>query len=256
MILGRLLDPFQLRDELARGQQRDGMQRACYCTAWCAFRRTCKPRRQNDEPARTEGDSRCYRRVARNRSVAKKPAIDLDRRKSGRDRTAGQDRRRRRTARQHHGLARKNIGCDDVHGDGRVLQVAIGQMMLEKTSEAVGGHEMAAAANKAQQPPPGPWKDVGALEPTPETFQFGNSLQGWISGKVGAVDGADARSNDHVGFNSAFEQSAQHPDLNRPQAPAARQDKGRFRVRCRCAHDTLPIARRPAKPAAVTSSEM
>jgi hypothetical protein len=133
---------------------------------------------------------------------------------------------------KHHSLARENVCCDDVHRNDRVLQVAIRQMMVENTSEPVGWHEMTVPANEAKEPSPGPWEDVGAFEPAPEALQFGNSLQSRISGKVGAVDRADAGSNDHVGFNSAFQERAQHAYLDRPQAAAARQDKGCLRVSC------------------------
>src|ERR1700694_13677 len=124
------------------------MQRGCQRNAWRAFRSTCKSRRQNDKSACAKGDSRAHGRIARDSSVAKKPAVDFYRRKRGRDCTAGEDRLRCRTARQHHSLARENVGCDDVHRDGRVFYVAIGQMMVENTSEPIGWHEMTPPADE------------------------------------------------------------------------------------------------------------
>ena len=81
---------------------------------------------------------------------------------------------------------------------------------------------MAAPANETEEPAPGPGKDVPALEAAPEPFQFGDTVEGRIAGKISAVDRADARSDDHVGFDPAFEECAQHADLNCAETPAAR----------------------------------
>ena len=51
------------------------------------------------------------------------------------------------------------------HRKDRVLHVAIGQVPIEKISEPVGRYEMAAPANKTEEPAPGPGKDSLRLRP-------------------------------------------------------------------------------------------
>jgi hypothetical protein len=61
-------------------------------------------------------------------------------------------------------------------------------------------------------------------------IELGDSFQRGRPRVVGAVQGADARAENHVGDDPVRGERVEHADLNGAETPAAREDKGCFRL--------------------------
>jgi hypothetical protein len=110
-------------------------------------------------------------------------------------------------------------------GELCVLQIAKRQMILEQLANAVVRNQEIAAPEKSQQRLPGDRENVAAREPAPDGFKLENALQRRSAGIVGAVDGADAGTDHHVGGNAVGDERVQHADLDRAKAAAAGEDE-------------------------------
>jgi hypothetical protein len=121
--LGGRLKLVELGGKLACCQQCDGMERArnrAVRGALEPLRRGC---RQNDEPACPACGGHANGCIAGYGSVAQESAIDLNWCKGRRNCAAREDGSRGRSTREHHGLSREDVRCNDVHGESGVLKM-------------------------------------------------------------------------------------------------------------------------------------
>ena len=122
--------------------------------------------RQNDQSSRTLRNRYPDRRVRGDRAIGQIEILVADRRKGAGDRGRCDDRLRCGTFREHHAVARNNIRRDNVNRELGILQIAIGQIVIEQFSNPVMWNQEIAAPEKSQQRSPCDWKNIVPL-PTP-----------------------------------------------------------------------------------------
>src|SRR5579863_2939095 len=102
-------------------------------------------------------------------------------------------------------------------------------MILKQLANAVMGDQEIPPPEKSQQRAPGDRENVVARQPAPDGLQLENAFQRRGTGKIGAVDGADAGADHHVGGNAVGNQRVQHAHLDGTKAATACEDKRSLR---------------------------
>ena len=131
MIFDRGTEAFEVADQLPRDQQRERMQRIGDRADRRRPVRAGVPRRQDDQPRRALFDRDLDRRVGGDRAVGEVEILVMDRREGAGDCSGGDDRLGRRPFRQHDAVAGKDVSRDDVDRKLGILQVPVGQMIVD-----------------------------------------------------------------------------------------------------------------------------
>src|SRR6478735_78803 len=93
--------------------------------------------RKDDQAPRTTCDRYRDRRVARYCSIGKIEIVEMYRGESCWYCSARDDGLRSRTFRQHDGIARQNIGCDDMNRDFCIFQIAVGEILIDELAQRI-----------------------------------------------------------------------------------------------------------------------
>jgi hypothetical protein len=162
-------------------------------------------------------------------AVDQDPAVAAHRREDPRQRRARQERREELAVGEHDGVARGQVGGDDVHGDLQVLEARHEQVVADPPLEPVRRDEVVAPAGDAEEErarshredqAPGRLAPHVAERHGPDFVRRGAD--------VGRVERADRGADQEVGSHPAGEQRLQHAGLRRPQGATTGQDE--------CAH--------------------
>ena len=112
----------------------------------------------------------------------------------------------------------------------RILQIAIGQMIVDQLLDAVMRDQEIPPPEESQQRPPGDRENVVPRSARARCVSSCSTpFERGIAGIIGAVQGADAGADHHIRGNSVRGERMHHAHLNGAKAAAAREHKGRFR---------------------------
>ena len=134
---------------------------------------------------------------------------------------------------------REEIGGNDVHRDFCVFQIAVRQMHVHETVEALGAEQKIALA---REPEENEWRDRKHISPaqiSPNFHELFDTFNRGYPSVVRGVYGADTRAHHHVGGHAVRHERLQHADLDRPEAASARKNE-----RCLQPASTTPFRER------------
>ena len=114
--------------------------------------------------------------------------------------------------------------------DFGVLQIAVGNMLVDQFPDPVMRNEEIPAPQEAEHRSHRQRENILAPQAAPDRLQLQDTLERRIAGIIGAVDGADAGADHHVGGNAVRGERMHHADLDGAEAAAAGEDKGGFGV--------------------------
>src|ERR1700733_2582153 len=100
-------------------------------------------------------------------------------------------------------------------------------MIVDQLLNSVMRDQKVPTPEKSQHGAPGDRENVVALQSAPDGFELQNPSQGGIAGIVGAVDGADAGADHHIGGNSVGGERVHHAHLNGAEAASTCEYKSR-----------------------------
>jgi hypothetical protein len=141
---------------------------------------------------------------------------------------AAEDRLDDRPAREAQLLAGDDVDGDDVERDRHVLELAALDVALEQPPQARLGDEMIARADEAEQARERVERErLSAAQPAPDVAERVGGRRGLrTGGDERAVQCPGGRAHDEVRDDLALVERAQHPDLDRAERRAAREDEG------------------------------
>jgi len=108
----------------------------------------------------------------------------------------------------------------------RVLQIAVGDMIVDQFPDPIMRDQEIAAPQKSQQGAPADRENVMPGQSAPDGFQLQHPLQGGIPRIISTVQRADAGADHHIRRYAMGGERVHHAHLNGAKAAAAREDKG------------------------------
>jgi hypothetical protein len=220
------IEIFQFVHQLPRYQQGQCVQRAGDRAFRRCLRRAGMPGRHDDQALCAFRDGHTDRRIARNRTIGQIDILVPDRRESAGDRGTGNDRLRDRPLGKHHAVARNDICGDDVEGEPGLLEIAIGDVIVDQLPDTVVRDQKIPPPQEAQHRPHRERENILPPQAAPDRLQLQHTLEGRIAGIIGAVDGPDAGADHHVREDPVRGERVHHADLNGAKAAAAGQHEG------------------------------
>ena len=142
------------------------------------------------------------------------------------------------------------------NGIGGVLEPLERDVFADEPAQrAVGAQRRREPEDGGAQPDRLEREHVAAAQPRPdrgETVQRG--FADAVPGDVGGVEGADGGADQQVGFDASGGERLEHADLDRSQAPTARQHEGGRHRRAHASRRAGKAAARRARVSAASSS--
>src|SRR4051812_10289310 len=107
----------------------------------------------------------------------------------------------------------------------RVFQIAIGEMPVDESSQAVGRDEEIPSPQKTEQRAERDRKNILPPQAAPDRLELADAVEAGIARVVGGVDRADARPARHIGNEAMLDERMQHANLDGAKAAATGENK-------------------------------
>ncbi len=105
-----------------------------------------------------------------------------------------------------------------------VFQIAIGEIGLDQRPQSSRLDEKTPPDQKSQHCCPAERKNVASAQSTPDRFQALDAFERWVAGIIGAIERADARTDNHIRGDSMGGERMQHAGLDGTEAATASKD--------------------------------
>jgi len=121
-----------------------------------------------------------------------------------------------------------DIGGDDVKRQLGILQIAIGQILVDQLLDAIVRDQEIPTPEKPEHGAPIHRENVMTRQSAPDGLQLQDAFQGGIAGIVSAVQSADTGADHHIGGDAVRGKRVHHAHLNGAEAASAGEHEGGF----------------------------